>query len=735
MRHVAEEGEGKEGREKEAEKAAAGVRGGQQGHQSAPATAGSAVCLPDTQRASVARMALQAMVTEVSVDADVVSSLFCDLLLLRGDDEALGTQGGGEGGAGLGAPGPRAAASVAVALGKLLWRCQGRMVEAMRGVTDYFASIRDAEGALAALDGAKTLLRRGACGTPFARLGRGGERVSGGGQRGQGCEEVQGEQGGAVGGEGESRAGGGKEGWDDGRDEQEGPGPSGSVRACVDTGDEEQQQQEQQQGREGRAGVGGEDPCGVAGPSGAACGGGGVTSGAKKQQQQQLNTYWQGLGEQEQLEARRRVWVWAYAAWRWLPGLAGLARRGAAEELEPTGRDMFVVAVCMPLLLWIKQLCLHRFLHAKEATGLTAEYGKGLGLLGGGQGSDEGSSSSSSSSGGRSAAGGDNGATAQGAAAGHGLGCLEAGAARGAAAGGFTNNSSCGGGGGGGSSGRWCGCWRGFLLRDVGVVELLATAFCEVLPKLLCDEGEEEEGEEERATLMWAVVDACVMLAAAYPEEVARAAWGAAAGAGGAGVAGGGGPGGDSGSGSSRRGTGDGRGGSDDGEGSGEGSVWRADCAWPPDVFEVLEAFAEMYNNQGAMQRALIGLGEWGGECVRQGRAVGPSEQQRAALAEAAEHIWCGLEQKVQLDVLLLPPLCELRALLPGVCSNPRCAVLPPPGQTEAEAAEKVQQAEAAGGDAGPGGRLEAWYCCRECREEHGREIGGEGGGRGAVQQ
>ncbi len=633
---------------------------------------------------------------------------FCDLLLLRGDDEALWT-GVGEEGAGRGASGPRAAASVAVALGKLLGRSQGRIVGAMRGCKDRCAAKQHEEGALVALCAAETVLVAGAWITPFGRLGRGGQRASGGGQRGQGS---QGEEGKVIGGEGGGGggAGGGAEGGEEGRDAQGGAGPSGSVRACVDTGGEQQQQQ---QGRERRAGVGGEDPCGDARSSASACGSGGFTLDAK---------------EQEQLEVRRRVRVCAYAAWRWLPGLAGLARRGAAEGLVPRGGDTVTVLVWQPLLLWVKQLCCLQ-LHAE---GLLAGQDRATGEPGGeqGPGGDCGSSSKcSSGNAGRGAGCGDMGAVMHTVAVGQGRMGPDVGAGGKAAAGeeglvpfACGRGKGCGSCGDGGGCNGWCGCWRGFLLQDVGVVELLGRALWQVVPSLM--KHRRGDGGGGWQDLLWNIADAFVLLAAAFPEEVAR---GVVEGAGGFGGCAGGDDhvgGGSSSSSSSTHG-------SSCGSGGRRGGVGGTALG-----LAMLSEFLGGYEDQEAVQRALRAMGEWGGECVRQGRAVGPSEQQRAALVAAAEQLWCDMEPEEQLDVLLLPPLCELRALLPGVCSNPRCAVLPPPGQTEAEAAVEAGVAEATEGEAGARAQLEAWYCCRECREEHGREEQRqESGGEVAQQQ
>ncbi len=613
-----------------------------------------------------AGVALQALLTEVSGGFGHTTNLFCDLLLARGDDEALGE------GEGRGAPGPRAAASVAVALSKVLWRCQGRIVGAMRGCNDHSVAKQHDKGALAALCAARAVLMTGAWVTPFGRLSRGGERASVDGQQGQSSGEAEGEQEGAVGGEGKGggMTGGGAEGRAEGRgDEEDGAGPSGSVHAGASTGGEQQGEEQQHPGEQQQVGV--EGSCGGARSSGAACGGEGVTSGAKEQQQQ-LKTYWRAIGEQEQLEMRRRVWVCACAAWRCLPGLAGLARQAAAEGLVPRGRDTVAVLVWEPLLLWVKQLCC-RHLRGKEAGGLLAGRGRGTGTLGSVQEPDGGrerSSSNSSSNAGGSAGCGDTGASRQGAPGGQACVGREAGAGGEAAAGEEhlippmwgrdTGRGSCGDGGG---CDGCCGCWRDFLLRDVGVVELLGRALTQVAPVLV--RRWEEDGRGEGPGLLWAIAEACVLLAAAFPEEVARAAWGAAAGAGGSGAAGGGGPG-DDGEGSCSSSTRSGSWGSAGGPGGCGGST--PGCvAWPLEEIDALAEFIEVYEDSEPMMQALDALVEFGDECIEQGRAVGPSEQQQAALVEAAERIWCGMGgHEAQLDVLLLPPVCELRALLPA---------------------------------------------------------------------
>lgn len=77
--------------------------------------------------------------------------------------------------------------------------------------------------------------------------------------------------------------------------------------------------------------------------------------------------------------------------------------------------------------------------------------------------------------------------------------------------------------GGVAGAGVWCGCWRGFLLQDVGVVELMGVALRELVPAppLLPPLGGSTEGRDQ---VVVGVADACVLLAAAFPEEVARAA-------------------------------------------------------------------------------------------------------------------------------------------------------------------------------------------------------------------
>lgn len=106
---------------------------------------------------------------------------FRELLLLLGDDEALCAadgEGCGRGrrwvwsrgqraaSVGRGIGGRRAAASVAVALSKLLWRCQGRLVDGLRGLEGGCDVRCHEEGAVVAPYGLRCVLARG------ARMGR-----------------------------------------------------------------------------------------------------------------------------------------------------------------------------------------------------------------------------------------------------------------------------------------------------------------------------------------------------------------------------------------------------------------------------------------------------------------------------------------------------------------------------------------------------------------------------------
>ncbi len=335
-------------------------------------------------------------------------------------------------------------------------------------------------------------------------------------------------------------------------------------------------------------------------------------------------------------KARRRVWVCSYATWQWLPALAGVARRAAAEGLVNQDSHM----VWKACLVWVRRLCLACCRQPGVAgAGLEATEGQG--------GSDDS---------GTAVAKGGGAQTAPAAAAGRGC-----------------SGGGCGAQGGG---------WREFLLRDAGVVGLLGAALSGVVPELL------ESEEEGYQWLLAEVAEACVLAAAAFPIEVAQYAWGPQGG-----VA----------------------------DGSGDGS---SGSVWSPKVLAEVAGVVGGEQEGQPLAGALRALEEWGGECGRAGGPVGPSAGQRQLLEQAvADTVHNAHVGKwFQHDAALLPPLCELRALL-RVCCNPRCVALPPPGQTEAEA-------EAGGGrGAGVGPRSAAWYCCARCRKQHGKA------GRGQAQQ
>ncbi len=594
--------------------------------------------------AGPAARALMALSARVYYAPDVWMSPLAHLLLLRGDDEPLdgwmAGQGGreagygqregqdmreaaGEGGwassgpaseavgrgpgclgqgqteAGRGPRGLRADASLAVALGKLLWRCEGRLawyVAVCSKVGDARASIGGVTGLLH-VAGEVCVLDTGYTGLRSADYS--GDGGAGGSEAGMGGGEY-----GAVG--------------------------RGTFEAVEQ---QEEQQQEQQQ-------------------------------------------------QQEQLaQQRRQVWVCAFAAWRWLPPLASLAGRTAAEGHVPLRWDHLASVTWQPLVWWTRIVCFH---HLCPDGAPAREAGAGAGSC-------------------QEAGGGDDGGT---------VGC--------------SSSSSCR---GGACAGRWCGCWRDFLLRDVEVVELVGTALREVVPALAlqpplggCTEG--------GYRVVAGITDACVLLAAAFPEEVARAAGrlssdGSAAAAtlrsgGSGGSCARPSPSSESSSGSS----------SDIGA-SASANASTSVAVWPPCGLARLAQLVSQLGNSEVMVRALRLLEAWCGACGEAGGPVGFDEEQRAVLRSAAAFTaQCSLP--LSMDAAMLPPLCELRGLL-RVCSNPRCAVLPPPGQTEAEAAEKAGAGPEARLEACSGGRGVAWYCCRECREEHGRARDGRACRGGAV--
>ncbi len=415
----------------------------------------------------------------------------------------------------------RAAASLVAALGKLLWRCEGRLVEAVGRCHDMEVGAVDTRRGDTALE-----VMCAVCDVLLTRLDdvayeHLGEQVAGG------------EDGGGAAGE----------------DVGEGGGEGGGRR---------------------RAGM-----------------------------------------EAEAAAMRRRVWVCAYGAWRWVPALASVARRTAAAG-HVNGVSLLVWRA---VLAWVGRLCLACC---------------------------------------------DRPGVAEVAAVGNAAGC---GAEQLGPASIFKSmRCSCG----GAAAVTGGGCWRAFLLRDVGVVGLLGAALCGVVPELLAD----DEDEEESRGVLEAAAEACVLVAAALPEEVAQGAWGAAAG-------------------EEERGgsTADGCSSSS----SSSSSSGRDAAIWHPKMFAALAVTVGGELEGLPLGRALRALEEWGVECGRVGGPVGFSEEQRQRLVQAVMMVEScygsgtdvgeGWEQ----DAALLPPLCGLRGLLRS-CSNPRCEVLPPPGQTEAAA-------------------------------------------------
>ncbi len=343
--------------------------------------------------------------------------------------------------------------------------------------------------------------------------------------------------------------------------------------------------------------------------------------------------------------ARRRVWVCSYATWRWLPPLASMARRAAAAG-HVNVASMLAWRAC---LMWVGRLCLACC--RKSATGeVELEASEG-------HGGDEDSGAVAAKDGGEQPSPGDAG------------------------------RCSCD------VSGEPGGCWREFLLQDLGMVGLLGAALSGVVPELLAGDG-----EEGSRGLLKAVAEACVLAAMAFPAEVAQHAWGPQGGVTG--------------------GSGDGSSGTSS---SGSSSV----AVWSPKVLAELAGVVGGEQGRQPLAGALRALEQWGGECGRaDGGPVGPSAEQRQLLEQAVAGMLPHVEPAgwSQQDVALLPPLCELRALL-RVCSNPRCVALPPPGQTHAEA-----EAEAGGGrGACNGASSAAWYCCATCRKQHGRAGRGQG--------
>ncbi len=370
------------------------------------------------------------------------------LLLLRGKDADRGerrdTTGGGQAAAGQAAAEPvglRSAASLAVALSKLLRRCEGRLVEALVqcsraqdavGHPDWAMQLLFLVDDVASIREGQELLVLGAA---VGNGGAGEERE----------EEEEDAAGAAVGIAADS----------------------GTVRCTA--GGQQVNQQEQQQRKQSEEEEEKRER----------------KEGAEEVEQWLLGELQEGAEE----AGRHVVRVCAYAAWRWLPALASLAQRAAAVGVVPQDLEHGAMLVWRPLLLWVRRLCLgYLFVCEGQAAG----------------GEDDGGSSG--------AAAGE--ACSPDAAASAG----EAGAGA-AAAGRPCAVSACGRGGGV----RWCGCWRDFLLRDVGVVEVLGTALRQVVPAARAAPQEDAGGAQKLLTLL---AEACVLLAAAFPEDVGRMAWG-----------------------------------------------------------------------------------------------------------------------------------------------------------------------------------------------------------------
>ncbi len=592
------------------------------------------------------------------------------VLLLRGDDESLdmwmadegqgqrqremmrdaqGKAGGASGGvaaepvvrstgglgriqkeAGRGSRGLGAAASLAVALGKLLWRCEGRLAEAVGECSKTGGALLDVNRSAGVLYVVKKVSLLSTA-----------------------CTELRPADGSGDGGVGE--------------------------------------------GDEGMGGA--KDGDGERG-----------TSEAVEQQQWHQQLQQQGQQQEQRAQQRRQVWVCAFAAWRCLPPLASLAERTATEGHVPRSWAHGAVLVWQPLLWWTRKVC-YRYLFSGGVP--TGEAGTGAGscqVAGGSVG----------------AAGAGDGAAAAAAAERAGECCsgqTACGCSSGCTSGRCSSSSGSSRFGREAGAGRWCGCWRDFLLRDVGVVELMGIALREVVPALprqppLVGNG----GNTGSPDVAVGVMSACVLLMAAFPEEVARTAGslssdGSAAAAspqiGGSG-------------GSCARPSPSSRNcsRSDLGASASGGTVW------PPCGLARLAQLVSEVSAPAPMVRALQMLEEWCGACGEAGGPVGFDEEQRAVLRSAAAFTLgaqCG--HPFLKDAGMLPPLCELRGLM-QVCNNPRCAVLPPPGQTEAEAAEEAVKGRGKAWFRGCGA---AWYCCARCREEHWRAGHGQACCGGAV--
>ncbi len=373
-----------------------------------------------------------------------------------------------------------------------------------------------------------------------------------------------------------------------------------------------------------------------------------------------------GAGDNQQRNRERRLWLCAYGPWRWLPPMACLAQRSAAEGQVMLKMESIASLVWHPLLLWVKRLCMYLLFLDLPCTPEEAMYGTPLSRVRAGGGSSDSGSSCS--------------------------GC--------------------------GRLARRCRCWREFLLQDVGVVGLVGTALRELVPKLMAS----VEGGMADIEALWLFADVVVLVAATFPDEVGRAV---ACGepAGGAG----------SGAGSCGRGGSSSRKGRSSGAGSSGGPPYGAaesGSLWPRQTLCDFAEFAQQWQEGWAVGQGLQLIAGWG----KAGRQAGPSIEQWKELQERAfEVAYDGNSAGEIWEVTRLPSLYELRGLL-WLCSNPRCAVLPTPGLSEATAAAAAERPEAC-----PGGCGAAWYCCRECREEHWREghgvaCRGGGGASGAAE-
>ncbi len=547
-------------------------------------------------------------------DSPVAACALTALLLLSGQDVGQGTGASGHVEAGL-----PAAASLVVAVGKLLWRCEESLADELQQNHREDDTL-EREGWLRALLHA---VYEATC------LGAGNEVLFF-------WEEVD-----ALDGEAEAEAEVAPVGGDDGASAAEGDA-AGAAR----NEPEEQQQQGQEE---------------------------------QDQQQQQE--------QEDEVAVQRGVQVCAYAAWRWLPPLASLARRMGAGGHVPLCMCHVdahgAMLVWKPLLVWAKRVCL-RHLHEDGEQGAGTEAA--------GAGSDgtaaEGTLRSQAGAGTASATTSGAGVVAGPAepcVVGEGA-CCEGG---GSGAGGQGSSDD-------GDGGQWCDCWREFLLREVGLVELLGAALGRVVPAALAPERQCACCAEG---LLWEVAEVCVLVVAAFSEEVSGAAWGLQ---------------------EERDLLGQGRGGAADTGGScgrvGDGQEQQRDRdtggeseGWSLDRLVELAELASGWEGGQPLARGLRVVEEWVRECRRSGRAAGLSDEQLAAMGEA---LWgmSGIGERSCLgpEVVLVPPLCELRALI-RVCSSSRCGVLPPAGQTEAEAGERA----GLGPEKGCGG---AWYCSAPCR-------------------